>query len=71
MIRSRQVGLILSGFKFFPHEMNSETRDRFMKVVAFSKKIIHIGFIPFIIYLGMTRSVPTPSLLKLLSPLAQ
>ncbi|KAI9331822.1 Tom7-domain-containing protein [Zopfochytrium polystomum] len=50
--------------------MHEETRDRIMKVLDFGKRVIHIGFIPFILYLGFTRSVPRPSFLRLISPLA-
>ncbi|KAG2178225.1 hypothetical protein INT43_003478 [Umbelopsis isabellina] len=50
--------------------MQDSTKETFMKVVDISKQVVHWGFIPFVIYLGMTRSNPRPSLLKLISPLA-
>ncbi|KAJ3037719.1 hypothetical protein HDV00_001368 [Rhizophlyctis rosea] len=50
--------------------MQEETRDRIYKLFDWTKKVVHIGFIPFILYIGYTRSVPRPSLLKLISPLA-
>ncbi|TPX72294.1 hypothetical protein SpCBS45565_g00647 [Spizellomyces sp. 'palustris'] len=50
--------------------MQEETRERIMKLFDWGKKAVHIGFIPFILYLGFTRSVPRPNLLRLISPLA-
>ncbi|KAI8057579.1 TOM7 family-domain-containing protein [Gilbertella persicaria] len=50
--------------------MNDSTKDTLYKVADVTKTIIHWGFIPFVIYLGMTRSNPRPSILKLVSPLA-
>ncbi|KAI8849191.1 hypothetical protein BC829DRAFT_392146 [Chytridium lagenaria] len=50
--------------------MNEETRDRILKVIDWGRRIVHIGFIPLILYIGFTRSVPRPSLLRLISPLA-
>ncbi|KAI7882077.1 mitochondrial import translocase, subunit Tom7 [Lichtheimia hyalospora FSU 10163] len=50
--------------------MNDSTKESIWKVIDFSKQVLHWGFIPVVIYLGMTRSNPKPSLLKLISPLA-
>ncbi|EAU84328.1 hypothetical protein CC1G_01324 [Coprinopsis cinerea okayama7 len=49
---------------------SEETRERINKVVELSRTVIHYGWIPFIIYVGFTRSNPQPSLIKLISPLA-
>ncbi|KAK5673383.1 hypothetical protein QVD99_000831 [Batrachochytrium dendrobatidis] len=49
---------------------SQETVERINKVVAWSKRALHLGFIPLIIYLGFTRTFPKPSLLKIISPLA-
>lgn len=32
--------------------MHEETRERIMKMVDWGRKAVHIGFIPFILYLG-------------------
>ncbi|KAI8589278.1 hypothetical protein BDZ88DRAFT_418955 [Geranomyces variabilis] len=50
--------------------MHEETCERIMKCLEWGRKAVHIGFIPFILYLGFTRSSPRPSLLRLISPLA-
>ncbi|OZJ01976.1 hypothetical protein BZG36_04985 [Bifiguratus adelaidae] len=50
--------------------MKEENKERILKVFDFSKQIIHWGFIPFVLYLGITRSNPRPSLIRLISPLA-
>ncbi|KAI0727341.1 Tom7-domain-containing protein [Fomitopsis betulina] len=41
-----------------------------IKAVEFGRAVVHYGWIPFIIYIGYTRSNPQPSLIKLISPLA-
>ncbi|KAI9206155.1 uncharacterized protein BJ171DRAFT_498879 [Polychytrium aggregatum] len=51
--------------------MHEETRERLVKLFEWTRRFVHIGFIPLIIYIGYTRSVPKPSLLKMISPLAQ
>ncbi|KAI8818054.1 uncharacterized protein EV422DRAFT_539777 [Fimicolochytrium jonesii] len=50
--------------------MHEETRDRIMKVLNWGRKVVHIGYIPLILYLGFTRSSPRPNFLRLISPLA-
>ncbi|KAI8805564.1 hypothetical protein BJ742DRAFT_820064 [Cladochytrium replicatum] len=50
--------------------MKEETRERIYKLFDFTKRVVHIGFIPLIIFLGYTRSVPRPSLIRLISPLS-
>ncbi|TFK20362.1 Tom7-domain-containing protein [Coprinopsis marcescibilis] len=49
---------------------SEETKERITKVIELSRTVIHYGWIPFIIYVGFTRSNPQPSLIKLISPLA-
>jgi len=51
-------------------KMQEETKEKIMKVIDIGKTIIHYGFIPFVLYLGITRSNPRPSLIRLVSPLA-
>ncbi|KAJ1505853.1 hypothetical protein HMI56_000902 [Coelomomyces lativittatus] len=34
------------------------------------KKVIHVGYIPLILYIGITRSEPRPSIIRLISPFA-
>ncbi|KXS17308.1 hypothetical protein M427DRAFT_54608 [Gonapodya prolifera JEL478] len=50
--------------------LEEETRERIMRVFEWGKRAFHVGFIPFILYLGFTQSSPRPSLLRLISPLA-
>ncbi|EIE89054.1 hypothetical protein RO3G_13765 [Rhizopus delemar RA 99-880] len=44
--------------------MNDSTKDTLYKVADVTKTVIHWGFIPFVIYLGITRSNPRPSILS-------
>ncbi|ORX95113.1 Tom7-domain-containing protein [Basidiobolus meristosporus CBS 931.73] len=50
--------------------MRDETKELILRATDITKRIVHIGFIPFIIYLGFTRSSPKPSLIRMISPLA-
>ncbi|KAG0373128.1 MAG: Tom7-domain-containing protein [Linnemannia gamsii] len=50
--------------------MNHETKEVILKVTDVVKTVVHFGFIPFVIYLGFTRSDPKPSLIRLILPLA-
>ncbi|KAI9229933.1 MAG: hypothetical protein DHS80DRAFT_13131 [Piptocephalis tieghemiana] len=49
--------------------MNDETREFIYRLTDITRRVLHFGFIPFVIYMGMTRSSPRPSLLRLISPL--
>ncbi|KIY63079.1 hypothetical protein CYLTODRAFT_458429 [Cylindrobasidium torrendii FP15055 ss-10] len=49
---------------------SEETKEVINKVLEVSRAAFHYAWIPAIIYVGFTRSNPTPSLIKLLSPLA-
>ncbi|KAF4619452.1 hypothetical protein D9613_005296 [Agrocybe pediades] len=49
---------------------SEETKERISKVIEVGRTVLHYGWIPFIIYVGFTRSNPQPSLIKLISPLA-
>ncbi|KIJ56986.1 hypothetical protein M422DRAFT_238567 [Sphaerobolus stellatus SS14] len=49
---------------------SDETRERIYKAVELGRTVLHYGWIPFVIYVGYTRSSPQPSLIKLLTPLA-
>ncbi|KAH8118703.1 Tom7-domain-containing protein [Phellopilus nigrolimitatus] len=49
---------------------SEETKERLAKTIDIGHTILQYGWIPFIIYVGYTRSNPQPSLIKLLSPLA-
>ncbi|KAK9759819.1 hypothetical protein K7432_016774 [Basidiobolus ranarum] len=51
-------------------KMRDETKELILRATDITKRIVHIGFIPFIIYLGFTRSTPKPSLIRMISPLA-
>ncbi|EPS96019.1 hypothetical protein FOMPIDRAFT_1131415, partial [Fomitopsis schrenkii] len=39
-------------------------QERIIKAVEFGRAVVHYGWIPFIIYIGYTRSNPQPSLIK-------
>ncbi|CAG8763182.1 23023_t:CDS:2 [Dentiscutata erythropus] len=49
--------------------MREETKEKITKAIEIAKTIVHWGFIPFILYLGFTRSNPKPSLIRMI-PLA-
>ncbi|ORZ38218.1 Tom7-domain-containing protein [Catenaria anguillulae PL171] len=49
---------------------SEETKDRIVRLTEVVKKIVHVGYIPFILYIGMTRSNPRPALIRLISPFA-
>ncbi|CAD0109876.1 unnamed protein product, partial [Aureobasidium uvarum] len=51
-------------------QLSEETKERISRVIDISRVAVHYGYLPLIIYLGYTRSVPRPSLIKLFSPLA-
>jgi import receptor subunit TOM7 len=44
--------------------MRDETKDVIVWTTNIIRRVLHIGFIPFIIYMGITRSTPRPSLLR-------
>ncbi|EXX69846.1 Tom7-domain-containing protein [Rhizophagus irregularis] len=50
--------------------MREETKEKILKAIEITKTIVHWGFIPFILYLGFSRSEPKPSLIRMISPLA-
>ncbi|KAF9448224.1 Tom7-domain-containing protein [Macrolepiota fuliginosa MF-IS2] len=43
---------------------SEDTKERITKVVEIGRTVLHYGWIPFIIYVGFTRSNPQPSLIK-------
>ncbi|KAF5322375.1 hypothetical protein D9619_000596 [Psilocybe cf. subviscida] len=49
---------------------SEEAKERINKIVEVGRTVMHYGWIPFIIYVGYTRSNPQPELFKLISPLA-
>ncbi|KAL2162654.1 hypothetical protein VTH06DRAFT_6490 [Thermothelomyces fergusii] len=50
--------------------LSEETRERIAKIIEISRVVIHYGYLPFVLYLGYTRSDPRPSIIRLLSPLS-
>ncbi|KAI8844007.1 hypothetical protein HDU78_001016 [Chytriomyces hyalinus] len=50
--------------------LSEENRERIIKFFGLAKRAFHIAFIPAILYIGFSTSVPRPSLLRLISPLA-
>ncbi|KAL9934112.1 hypothetical protein V8E36_007194 [Tilletia maclaganii] len=49
---------------------SDETKERIGRLLDISKNVIHYGWVPFVLYVGWTRSNPQPSLIRLISPLA-
>ncbi|XP_004349015.2 hypothetical protein CAOG_02265 [Capsaspora owczarzaki ATCC 30864] len=49
--------------------VSEETKDKLRKATDVAKTVVHWGFLPLVIYLGMTTGEPRPSLLTLVSPL--
>ncbi|KAH9989121.1 Tom7-domain-containing protein [Russula vinacea] len=43
---------------------SEETKERVIRAIDFGRTVLHYGWIPFIIYVGYTRSNPQPSLIK-------
>ncbi|KAF8260632.1 Tom7-domain-containing protein [Lactarius quietus] len=43
---------------------SEETKERVVRAIDFGRTVLHYGWIPFIIYVGYTRSNPQPSLIK-------
>ncbi|KZT32670.1 Tom7-domain-containing protein [Sistotremastrum suecicum HHB10207 ss-3] len=43
---------------------SEETKERIIKAIDLGRTVLHYGWIPFIIYVGYTRSNPQPSLIK-------
>ncbi|KAI0660760.1 hypothetical protein C8Q70DRAFT_972178 [Cubamyces menziesii] len=43
---------------------SEETKERIIKAVDLARVVAHYAWIPFIIYVGYTRSNPQPSLIK-------
>ncbi|PHH53801.1 Mitochondrial import receptor subunit TOM7 [Ceratocystis fimbriata CBS 114723] len=50
--------------------LSEETKERIGRLIDVSQVVVHYGYIPFILYLGLTRSYPRPSIIRLLSPLS-
>ncbi|RKU45029.1 hypothetical protein DL546_005027 [Coniochaeta pulveracea] len=49
--------------------LSEETKERISKIIEISRVAIHYGYLPFILYLGYTRSEPRPPVIRLLSPI--
>ncbi|KAK9455807.1 Tom7-domain-containing protein [Dipodascopsis uninucleata] len=49
--------------------LSEETKERLVRVWEMSQVAFRYGFIPFILYLGWSQTLPRPSLIRLLSPL--
>ncbi|KAK4204307.1 TOM7 family-domain-containing protein [Triangularia verruculosa] len=50
--------------------LSEESKERIGKLIELSRVALHYGYLPFILYLGYTRSDPRPSMVRLLSPLS-
>ncbi|KNE57086.1 hypothetical protein AMAG_18001 [Allomyces macrogynus ATCC 38327] len=49
---------------------SEENKERFLRVTDFVKKVVHVMYLPTILYIGFTRSNPQPSFARLISPFA-
>ncbi|KIM29408.1 hypothetical protein M408DRAFT_328681 [Serendipita vermifera MAFF 305830] len=49
---------------------SEETKERVVRMIDFTRTMMHWIWIPLIIYTGYTRSNPRPTFIKLISPLA-
>ncbi|GAC73383.1 F1-ATP synthase assembly protein [Moesziomyces antarcticus T-34] len=43
---------------------SEDTKERIVKAVDVSKTLLHYGWVPFVLYIGFTRSTPQPSLIN-------
>ncbi|KAJ9117242.1 hypothetical protein QFC20_000387 [Naganishia adeliensis] len=44
--------------------LSDETKDRINAAIGVGKNIVVYGWIPFVLYVGYTRSNPQPNLIK-------
>ncbi|KAF2652118.1 Tom7-domain-containing protein [Lophiostoma macrostomum CBS 122681] len=51
-------------------QISEESKERIARIIDVSRIAIHYGYLPLILYLGYSKSVPKPSLIRLFSPLA-
>ncbi|PWN24148.1 putative mitochondrial import receptor subunit tom7 [Microstroma glucosiphilum] len=49
---------------------SEDTKERIIRTVAVVHNVVHYGWVPFVLFVGYSRSTPRPSLIKLISPLA-
>lgn len=49
--------------------ITDETKERISNLIDVSRVALQYGWIPFIIYVGWSQSIPRPSIVKLLMPL--
>ncbi|KDN53023.1 Tom7-domain-containing protein [Tilletiaria anomala UBC 951] len=50
--------------------LSEDQKEWIGRCVEAGKGVLHYGWVPFVLYIGYTRSTPQPSLIKLISPLA-
>lgn len=43
---------------------SEDTKERIIRSVAVLHNVVHYGWVPFVLYVGYTRSTPQPSLIK-------
>ncbi|KAK4670345.1 translocase of the outer mitochondrial membrane [Podospora pseudopauciseta] len=44
--------------------LSEESKERIGKLIEISRVALHYGYLPFILYLGYTRSDPRPSMVR-------
>ncbi|KAM0802596.1 TOM complex component Tom7 [Usnea florida] len=52
-------------------QFSEDTKERITKIIDISRVAIHYGYLPLILYLGYTMSNPKPTMIRLISPLAE
>ncbi|GAC96720.1 hypothetical protein PHSY_004304 [Pseudozyma hubeiensis SY62] len=50
---------------------SEDTKERIVKAVDVSKTLLHYGWVPFVLYIGFTRSTPQPSLINVQTSVGQ
>ncbi|KAK4646482.1 translocase of the outer mitochondrial membrane [Podospora pseudocomata] len=45
--------------------LSEESKERIGKLIEISRVALHYGYLPFILYLGYTRSDPRPSMVRI------
>ncbi|RYO57182.1 hypothetical protein AA0113_g8119 [Alternaria arborescens] len=46
------------------YQLSEESKERIARIIDVSRVAIHYGYLPLILYLGYSQSVPKPSLIR-------
>ncbi|UZJ56162.1 hypothetical protein CBS101457_005482 [Exobasidium rhododendri] len=44
--------------------LSEDSKEMIVRAVDVGKTVLHYGWVPFVLYVGFTRSSPQPSLIK-------